>query len=165
MTLHFKKCTSDDDYAQVSIFFLKHRLELRLDFETIDTVSTLYGYLTKGHLGRVTDSEGETTAIVGYYYGTPEGEYEDTHTVLVDLAILARAKRNTFAFVRGLQQLVRTIREEKPEVRQFQFLAQAENQYLRKLYPKIADLVAVEEDKLRYRTDIDKLQAYLNRFS
>jgi len=165
MDLEFIKCTTDDDFAKTSIFYLEHRLDLRRDLDTIEAVTALHGYITNGHLVQITDDLRNIVGVVGYYYGTPEKEFEDKHIVLIEAAILARKNRKTAAFVRGFQQLVDTIRLEASDVRLFQFNVSADNHYLLKLYSKFAEPISTEGSFHRYSVEIERLKEFLDRFS
>ncbi|MBP1930189.1 hypothetical protein [Ammoniphilus resinae] len=165
MNIQLKECTTDDDFAKTGIFFLEHRLDFRRDFNTIDAVTALHGYIVNGHLIQILDASGNLIGMSGYYYGTPEKEFEDRHIVLIDAVILALEKRKTTAFVRGFQQLVDRISQEASDTLFFQFNASVDNHYLQKLYSKFAEPIYTEDDIHRFSVKIDHLTAFLERFS
>ncbi|MFC4306921.1 hypothetical protein [Cohnella boryungensis] len=168
--LNCRRCDSDDDYAQASLFFLDRRRELHPSFTVVDVMSLVYSYITEGRLILVTDEEGTTVAISAYYRGTPALAYSDRETVaFIDNALVAPAYRGSRAFVRGFQSLLRLITADNPQIREIRFVALSDNAYLRALYSKFADYSHSEEGSIgmedHYCVETDRLKAYLDRFA
>ncbi|TBL73951.1 hypothetical protein [Paenibacillus thalictri] len=133
---HYTHCTTDDEFADISLFLLDHRLDLHASLSTVDIISLLYSFITEGHLIRVTDDEHRTIAALTYYHGTPENEFADRHTAMIGLTVADRTYRGSRLFFNGLRFIVDHIAEQHPEVQEVQFAAVKENTYLCRLYSK-----------------------------
>lgn len=138
MTIFCKSCESDDDYAKVSLFALKHKREMHPSFFTLDMVTLLITYMTQGHLQYTEDETGRVTGISAYYHGTPEEEFQNRHVALLDMAIIDRTHRGSRIFAKGLRHMVEQIADKHPEVEELHFKTLSENAYLRNMYSKIA---------------------------
>lgn len=138
MTIACRRCTHDDDFAKVSLFWLANKHDVHRSFVTLDIVSLLCSYATQGHLLYIADDESRVVAILAYYHGTPEKEFQDKEIVRVDIAILERAYRGTRFFLKGFRSIVDQIMEAHPDAQEFQFVAFSENAYLCRLYSKFA---------------------------
>jgi hypothetical protein len=136
MTTNCRKCSSDDDFAKASLFMLSHKRDLHPSYTTLEMVTLIYSYATQGHLLCAIDADNRVVGVAGYYYGTPEKEFQDKDVVLADLAIAAKSYRGSRLFLQGLQYIVNEVSEEHPEVQQFRIAALEENDYLCRLYAK-----------------------------
>jgi len=152
MAIISKKCSSDEDYAKVSLFVLENIRDIHPSFTTIDTVTLLYSYLTKGFLVCSENENNEVVGAGGYYLGTPEEDFQNKDVAFVDFAIYSREKRGTRAFIQGLTYLIRMIAEEHREVEHFRLAALSDNGYLCKLYGKFAKPVYTRTGELGEET-------------
>lgn len=169
MSINYKVCTSDEDYAQASLFLIKHRRDLHPSFLVIDMVELIYSYITEGNLIVVTEEEGQVVGMAGYYYGTPELDYSDKHEVVfVDQAIITRSRRSTRVFLRGFQYLANQITQDHPEVHEFRFAALSDNTYLQRLYSKFAapsyEREGTQGTEQIYSANMKKIQTLLGNF-
>lgn len=139
MTIVCKSCASDDDFAKVSLFALKHKREMHPSFFTLDMVASLLTYMMQGHLLFTEDESGKVTGISAYYHGTPEEEFQNRHIAMLDMAIIDPAYRRSRIFAKGLQFMVGQIAANHPEVEELHFKSLADNVYLRSMYSKIAE--------------------------
>ncbi|MDF2960429.1 MAG: hypothetical protein K0S39_2164 [Paenibacillus sp.] len=169
MKVRFINCSCDEDYAQSALFFIRNRYDLDQGYTLLDTVTAVYSYLSHGKIINIkNESSGEVIGICAYYYGTPEFDFDDTHTVFVDNVIVARKYRSTGLFVQGFQYLIEQIKQEDKPVEQFQFAALSANGYLRRLYPKFAKHISTVDDgyetKDLYSANLKELKAFISRF-
>ncbi|WP_181410167.1 hypothetical protein [Paenibacillus sp. tmac-D7] len=139
MTTLCRRCSNDDEFAKVSLFFLENRRDLHLSYTTMDTISLLYSYLTQGHLLQATDADNRVIGVLAYYQGTPEEEFKDKEVAFADMVIFDKAHRGTRLFITGLRFWVRELVKEHPEVQELRFAALEENEYLCKLYSKFSE--------------------------
>jgi hypothetical protein len=139
MTIICKSCTSDDDYAKVSLFALEHKREMHPSFFTLDMVASLLTYMMEGHLLFTENESGKVTGISAYYHGTPEEEFQNRHIAILDMAIIDRTYRGSRIFAKGLRYMVEQIAANHPEVEELHFRTLADNVYLRNMYSKIAE--------------------------
>jgi hypothetical protein len=170
MKLEAKRCTTDDEVAAACLFLFERKKDLHPSFTSLSTVTLLYRYVTEGRLVMVTDREKErVVAVCGYFYGTPEQEYDDRdRLVLLDIVIIDRDYRRTRVFVRGFQHVLQFVQEENPHVTELRFVAQASNRYVQALYGKFAEAKELRDSELGpeqvYAVKIHSLKAFLNRF-
>lgn len=138
MTIICKSCVSDDDYAKVSLFALKHKHEMHPSFFTLDMVASLVTYMMQGHLLFTENESGKVTGISAYYHGTPEEQFQNRHVAMLDMAIIDRTYRGSRIFAKGLQFMIGQISVNHPEVEELHFKTLADHVYLRNMYSKIA---------------------------
>lgn len=136
MSMHFKVCTTDEDFANVGLFFLQFKRDLHPSFETIDFVSAFYSHVTEAQIIMVTNAEQRVIGMTAFYIGTKEQEYSDKEIVYVDIAIGDRAYRGTRLFVDGLLFLIEHVTDNHPEVKELRLAALTDNKYLCRLYSK-----------------------------
>jgi len=162
------RCITDEDYAKVSLFLLKYKHSLHPAFMTMDVVTMLYGYITNGHLIQVRDPEGQVVAMCAYYLGTPERDFADRGTAFIDVAVVHPEYRGSRLFLTGLTYTFKSILEEHDGVREIQFAALAENQYVCRLYAKIAAFTHTREgfagEERVFRANLDEINAFLTKF-
>ncbi|GAA3407007.1 hypothetical protein ACFFNY_00010 [Paenibacillus hodogayensis] len=168
MTTLCKRCSTDEDFAKISLFILDRRHDLHPSFTTLDTVGLLYGYINQGHSILVEDDEGRVVGATAFYHGTPDREFEDKEVAFVDLAIMDKAYRGTRLFLQGLRFLVSEIAASLTEVEEIRFVALSENAKLCRLYAKITEFSYVREGKLGNETvfcvKLNKIKAILRKF-
>jgi len=168
MAIQSRRCNSDEDYAKASLFVLENIRDIHPSFTTIDTVTLLYSYLTKGFLVCSVNENNDVVGAGGYYLGTPEENYQNKDVAFVDFAIYSREKRGTRAFVQGLSFLVGLIAEEHREVEHFRLAALSDNGYLCKLYGKFAKLLYTRTGELGEETvfgcRISEIQSILSAY-
>lgn len=148
MTTNCRRCTSDEDMAQVSLFILERKRDLHPSFSTLDIVGLLYSYFTQGHLLLALDSADRLIGVTAYYHGTTEEQFQDQEAAYVDIVIFDQAHRGTRLFMKGLRYLVGQIIEQHPQVREIKFAALQENDYLCRLYSKITSSSYIREGSI-----------------
>ncbi|MGG4144425.1 hypothetical protein ABEW34_14975 [Paenibacillus algorifonticola] len=136
---YFKRCENDEDYAKASLFLLKHRRDLHPAFTTMDTLSLLYAYLTEGQILVGLDEQHRVNSISGFYYGTPEQDFQNKAVVFVDMVIVEQKHRGTRLFAEGLNFLVHHVLESRPEVQELSLAALSENKRLCRMYAKFVE--------------------------
>jgi len=168
MTIHFKRCSSEDDLAEVSLFLLDRRRDLHPSITTLDMVTLLYQYMTQGYLHCGVDRDGRVVGASAYYAGTPEEEFADRTFALIDIVILDKAYRGSRFFLNSLDYMIGTIRKDHPDVEEVRFAALADNRYLCKLYAKFAVFLHSREGttgtELVFSERIDKLCTTLQKY-
>lgn len=162
------RCTSDEDFAKVSLFLLANKRSLHPSFSTMDAITMLYSYITDGHLIQVTNADGLVTAMCAYYLGTPEQDYADKEVAFIDVAIAHPEYRGSRLFLTGLKYTFQSILANHAEVREIRFAALSENKYVCKLYAKFATFSyrrdgAIGEEMV-FRANIDEINAFLTKF-
>lgn len=168
MRAYFRRCESDQDYAQFTLYFIRHRADFNPEFSLQDTLTHVLESLHDSHIVLVEDDLGTVVGWIHYRYvtadhqTTPEGEI-----VFVNSVIVAEKYRSSRTFIRGFRHLVKQIAEENKSVKQFQFYAQSNNVYLNRLYAKFADVIGEREGYFGteniYSTNFDQLYQYLMR--
>ncbi|UQZ35394.1 hypothetical protein C2I18_18830 [Paenibacillus sp. PK3_47] len=168
MTTTCARCTTDEDYAKVSSFLIERRHDLHLSYMTMDMVTLLYNYITEGHLLQITNDEGDVLAAGAYYHGTPEHNFLDKGTVLVDFTVFDQAVRGTRLFLKGLKYLVEAIRAAHPEVQEIRMAAFADNVYVCNLYAKFNTSSYTRQgeigEEIIFCSDLDSLWTRLQKF-
>ncbi|MCC8435156.1 GNAT family N-acetyltransferase [Brevibacillus sp. M2.1A] len=166
MHVQFRKCTSDHDFAQFTLFFMRNRLEFSRMFSLSDTLAHILTFLPDSHLILI---EGERGKLVGwghYQYMTaerqpdPEGEICYIHSVIVE-----EKYRKSRVFLKGFRYLIRQVQTENAQVKQVTFCADAEHAYLNRLYSKFAQVAGEQEgyygQENIYMSEINQLASYL----
>jgi len=168
MTIQFKRCVSEDELAEVSLFLLDRRHDLHPSIATLDMVTLLYQYITQGHLHCGMDRDGRIVGAFAYYVGAPEEEFADRTFVLIDIVISDRAYRGTRFFLNCLDYMEVIVRKDHPEVDKARFAALADNSYLCKLYAKFAAPCCRREGvsgpEMVFSERIDKICSTLRKY-
>ncbi|MGG1552548.1 hypothetical protein [Paenibacillus ferrarius] len=164
----FSFCETDEDFAQFGLFFLAHRRDLHPSYATIYAVTALYSYIADGRILQAKLADGSIAGAVAYFHGTPEQDYQDRQTVLLDLAIADRSLRGSRLFLSGLAELAEHLAAHHPEVEEVHIVTLAENAYLRRLYGKFAqagpEIEGVLGREVRYQVKISELRGFLSKF-
>lgn len=166
MSIQLKNCIQDEDYVQFTLFFMRNRHEFSNQFTVSDT---LYHVLDTIQHSKVILIFNQSDQVVGwghYQYASPGQEPDPQgEIVFINSVILLEEFRGSRAFFHGFRFLVNQIMEENRHVKQFQFYAQSENEYLNRLYAKFADVIGEREGLYGheniYSVDILQLAAYL----
>jgi hypothetical protein len=168
MTMHCKRCTTDEDFAKVCLFVLDNKHELHRSFYTMDMVEVLYTYVTQAHMVFVEDADNRVIGASAYYHGTPERDFQDKDIAFLDMAIADKAYRGTRLFLVGLQYMVNQIAQEHTEVQEIRLAALADNAYLCRLYSKFTETsysrTGTELEQLVFCVKINKLKAILRKY-
>jgi hypothetical protein len=168
MTMHCKRCTTDEDFAKVCLFVLDNKHELHRSFYTMDMVEVLYTYVTQARLVFIEDADNRVIGASAYYHGTPERDFQDKDIAFLDMAVADKAYRGTRLFLVGLRYMVNEIAQEHPEVQEIRLAALAENAYLCKLYSKFTETSYPREEtdvkQLVFCVKINKLKAFLKKY-
>lgn len=164
----FKRCVTDDELAQASLFFMENRRDIHASYAAIDSIEMLYTFMTQGHLIQVKDASQQIIALAAYYHGTPEHDFQDKHAAFIEMAVAGRAHRGTRLFLEGLQFMADDISNNYPEVSEVQLAALSSNVYLCNLYAKFAD-TSFEDDsvlgkQMKFSVKIHNLKAFLDKF-
>ncbi|WP_135553668.1 hypothetical protein [Paenibacillus cymbidii] len=138
MTTTCHLCASEDDFARASLFLLAHKRDLHPAYTTLEMVTLIYSYATKGRIVSAMDDNRCVVGVSAYYIGTPERDFMDRDVALLDVAIADPAYRGARLFLQGLVYMVQSIIEKEPEVQELRLAALADNDYLCRLYAKFA---------------------------
>lgn len=168
MHMRLQPCNTDDDFAKVSSFFLKHKYDLHPSFSTVRMIELLYTYMTQGHMHYGTLEDQQVVLAGAYYHGTPENDFKDKEVVLIDVVILDRNYRGSRMFVQSLIYILKWVREKHPEVNEIRLAALSDNAYLCRLYSKFAALSYKREgedgEESIFCENINKIEGILQRF-
>ncbi|MDR7317507.1 GNAT family N-acetyltransferase [Brevibacillus nitrificans] len=164
----FRKCTSDEDYAKFTLYFIRHRREFHPFFTLYDTLSHIFETLPHARIILVEDLKDN---IIGWgHYQYDNTDYQDEpqgEIVLVNSVILDQKFRSSRLFIHGFRYLANQIAEENPSVKLFQFSAREDHPYLNRLYSKFAKSIGKRKGYVGteniYSTEFDSLLSYLNR--
>jgi hypothetical protein len=163
-----KRCVSDEDFAQASLFFIEHKRDLHPAFTTVDTLNILSSYLTQGHLLQTVDSDNRVIGVMAYYQGTPEESFENKQIAFADMAIFDKASRGTRLFVKGLRFWLSEVQKEHPEVEEMRLAALAENRYTCRLYGKFTETSYPREGtvgpEVVFCVKVNRLETILKKF-
>ncbi|MEK3883307.1 hypothetical protein [Paenibacillus sp. PL2-23] len=169
MALHIKLCETDNELAMAGVFFLKNRRDLHPSFMTMNVVELLYTYATQGKIVIVLDEAGLIVGLSAFYIGTPEENFQNQDTALIDLAIGDRSYRGSRMFVKGLQFVVQSIVEQNPQVKELRLVAYSSNAYLCRLYAKFMNKGGQREGQLGqetvFFTSIAQIKTILGKYS
>lgn len=167
MAIQFGRCSSDNDYARIASFMVERRRDLHPSLCTIEMVTMIYRYMTDGHLIYVKDDDGRIVGACAYYLGTPEEDFRDRGTALIDLAILDESLRGSRIFLNGLRYTINSIADSHPEVETVRFCALSDHPYLCRLYAKFARYVGTREGSVGeesvFSEEIGQIRTTLNR--
>lgn len=168
MGTEIKYCSNESELAAGCLFLFERKRDLHPSILTTDMLAILYEYATRGHMVLAIDN-GQVAAAAVYYLGTPEREFADTDTALIDIAIIDKPRRKTRLFARGLHQLVRHIADAHPHVRRLQLAALKENRYLCAMYKKFTSTCNEFDSelgpKLMFGGDLADISASLARYN
>lgn len=166
MHVQFRKCTSDHDFAQFTLFFMRNRLEFSRMFSLSDALAHILTFLPDSHLILIEDERGKLVGWGHYQYMTaerqpdPEGEICYIHSVIVE-----EKYRRSRVFLKGFRYLIRQVQTENAQVKQVTFCADAEHAYLNRLYAKFAQVAGEQEgyygQENIYMSEINQLASYL----
>lgn len=166
MHVQFRRCTSDHDFAQFTLFFLRNRLEFNQVFSLTDSLVHILTFLPDSHLILIEEEQGKLIGWGHYQYVTaerqpdPEGEVCYIHSVIVE-----EKYRSSRVFLNGFRFLLRQVQEENAQVKQVTFCAAAEHVYLNRLYSKFAQVAGEQEgyhgQENIYMAEMNQLAAYL----
>ncbi|NOV01066.1 hypothetical protein [Paenibacillus planticolens] len=163
-----KRCVTDDDFAQASLFFLANRRDMHPSYSTIDTITLLYRYMKQGRIIQALDRDERMIGVSAYYHGTPEHDFEDKHIALMDMAVLSRTHRGSRMFLKGLSFMVDEITAGEPDVQEIQLAALADNVYLCRLYAKFTDSSREFDSEMGkqviFSVKINNLKAFLDKY-
>ncbi|WP_372635910.1 GNAT family N-acetyltransferase [Cohnella sp.] len=169
MTIRFRGCVEDDDFAQVSLYMVEHRRDLHPSLCTIDMVTILYGYMSDGHLHYGVDEDGRIVGASGFYIQPSEEGVRDRASVLIDVGIVDKERRGTRLFLRGMRHMIDYVSDHYPEVEVVRLCALSDNPYLCKLYAKIAPFEGTREGSVgqesMFSGEIHRIRYILNRLN
>ncbi len=160
---------SEPDWERYLLFLLTYHAEWNLPYDFQMKLSFIGIPISAGNAILCIDPQTkDPVGTIGFVYGTGAQHYEDTHICQVEIAFLAPSYRRTRLFIRGLQQFVKVVAAENPGVRLVQFWSPGENEYLRTLFSKFANLTKTNEKPFGkldlFTTRFDDLQLFCSRF-
>lgn len=138
MYVTFKESVTDDELANVSLFFLENMHDMHPAFTTMDMVSVLYTYMTQGHLHHGELPDKKIVLAGAYFHGTPECDFADKHVAFIESVIVDKAYRGTRVFVQSLKYIVDWISDTHPEVEEIRLMTLSKNTRLCNMYAKFA---------------------------
>ncbi|TXC92156.1 hypothetical protein FS935_07180 [Metabacillus litoralis] len=169
MSTFFKRCSTDDDFAKVSLFILERKHDIHQAYTTMDIVELVYSYVTEGHILQAIDESNQIMGAAAYYHGTTEKKFTDKEVAFVDIAIFDREHRGTRLFLNGLRFMVEHIMNEHPDVEELRLAALSENSYLCRLYSKFTTFTYSREstlgEEIVFCGKINKISTILNKLS
>lgn len=165
MYSHLRRCESDEDYAQFTLFFLRHRADFNPTFTLADALHHIVGTIDSTHILLVINTQNQ---VMGWSYyrfidadGNPDAEGE---TVFVDSIIIAEELRRSRTFYQGFRDMVQQVARENSHVQSMQFHAETDNAYLNRLYSKFASVIDQTEGFFSseniYAADFNELYRY-----
>ncbi|KQL46948.1 hypothetical protein AN963_19015 [Brevibacillus choshinensis] len=164
----FRRCVSDEDYAQFALYFIRHRKEFHSQFSLNDTLVHILETIQNSRIILVEDHLDNMIGWVHYHYYN--ADYQDDSTgeiAFVNSVIIAEQFRSSRIFLQGFRYLVNQIAEESQAIKLFQFCALEENAYLNRLYAKFAQPIGKREGyngiENIFSTEFQLLLSYLNR--
>lgn len=156
-----RHCCTDEDYARLTRFYIKHTGEFDSRYSLQDGLFHILTTLNEFQFITYHDAQNHLIGFV--QYRTEEAK----ESVFVDAAILEQKYRSTSVFYYGLQDLIKCILENNKEVQSMYFFAAADNPYVNRLYRKFARLVDVTQRSGRtenvYAADLHGLLHDLRR--
>ncbi|NME98733.1 GNAT family N-acetyltransferase [Aneurinibacillus aneurinilyticus] len=168
MLAHYRRCESDENYAQFTLFFIRHRTDFNSRFSLYDTLIHVLESIHDSHIILVEDAMNKMIGWCHYRYVTadyqpdPEGEIAFVNSIIV-----AKEYRSSRLFIQGFRHIVNQITEENSCVKHLQFYAQSDNAYLNRLYSKFASIIGEHEGyhgtENIYSADLDRLLRYLKK--
>lgn len=168
MAIVFKRCVTEDEQAETSLFLLARRRDLDRSFETLDAVTLLYRYFTQGELHYGADENGQVVGALGMYIGTPEEEFADRYVAFVDMIVLDPARAGSRTFLSFLSYMAGYMERTHPGTTRARFVAQSHNAYLRRLYEKLARPIGTRDDAngqvTIYSEEISRIGDVLSRY-
>ncbi|GIP33419.1 GNAT family N-acetyltransferase [Paenibacillus sp. J2TS4] len=166
MYSYMKRCESDEDFAQFTLFLIRHSTEFHSRFSFAEALEHFLGIINNCRILLAMDRHNQLIGWVNYWYATADYEF-DPHGELafIDSVIINKEYRSGRVFLKGFQDMICLIAEENRQVKTVQFHALADNAYLNRLYSKFAHIVGSSEGYFGsenvYSTDFDQLLQYL----
>lgn len=168
MLAHYQICRSGTDFAEYTMFFIKHRADFKRQFSLSDTLLHILQASAGTKIMLIKSTQNETIGWVHFKYlasnyePDPQGEI-----AFVDSVIIDKAYRSSRLFTHGFRHLINHIAEENHHVKQFEFHCLASQAYLNRLYTKFAVIKAQkecdDEPENIYTADFFRLRLYLNK--
>lgn len=169
MTVHFRKCISDEDYVQYTLYLIRNRAQFNNQYGLLDILVHTMDQLEYSHIILIEDSDcdGKLIGWGNYRYVNDDHQVDpDGEIAFVDSTIIAPEYRGSRVFLKGFRFLVKQISEENSRVKLFRFYARTENVYLNRLYSKFANMIGQHESDYGteniYSVEFDQLLRYLN---
>ncbi|WP_270171144.1 hypothetical protein [Paenibacillus sp. SYP-B4298] len=168
MNIECKRCETDQERAQVSLFLLKNRRDFHPSFTVQDIMDLIYSYMTEGHAIYIADDQGAVLGVCAYYIGTREQQFADRERAFLDMGLSHRSVRGTRAFVKGLIYLIDQLEEQHDGIQEVCFRTLTEKRDLTRMYAKFARLVGTMEGPLGeescFAESLPELKANLDKF-
>jgi len=149
-------CRNDDDYEQFVRFFMDNRDEFLHSYNVKMAVHHIITSIKHGKILLFCNDHDEAVGLIVYSIGTPMNNYEDREIVYMSFILARSDYRQSRLFLHGMQRMAEEI--EQIGVKEIRFRANAEDQYLRKLYGKLAKVV--ERKKYDHKDEGSRLLAY-----
>lgn len=146
MQAHYRLCQSDEDYAQFTLFFIRHRKDFSHQFSLADALMHTLLTIDISRILLILDEMNQTIGWMHYRYVAADYEPHPTGEIaFVDSVIMTEEYRSSRLFVRGFRHLVHHIAIENPLVSKFQFYTLQDHSYLNRLYAKFASIIGQRE--------------------
>jgi hypothetical protein len=166
VTVSFRLCTANEDYAAYCQYFIQHRKQFHASYKLGDAIAHLIGYMQEARIVLVLN---DTEQIVGAgHYMTVDEEQqfdENGTTAFIPTTILSPGYRQSRVFYTGLREFVRIILTDAPQVNKLQFETQSDNAYLNRLYSKFASPIGEQDgpfgNMVIYSADVEAIKMYL----
>lgn len=166
MTVSFRLCTADEDYAAYCQYFIQHRKQFHASYMLGDAIAHLIGYLQEARIVLVLNDMEQIVGAGHYMIIDEEQQFDESGTTaFIPTTILSPGYRQSRVFYTGLREFVRIILADASQVNKLRFEAQSDNDYLNRLYSKFASPIGEQEgpfgNMVIYSTDVEPLKAYL----
>jgi hypothetical protein len=160
-------CKSDDETEKMIHFIMAHRKEINPSYNVKTTFFSIGTQLFCGDTFLVTNGQNEVIGYVGFIYGTPEKQFQDTNKVRIEMVYIEEKYRCTRLFAKGFKQLVDHIELAGKGTTYIEFYAYKENETLCRLCSKFAKVESESKshfgEEILYSTSIEDLKGYLRK--
>ncbi|MCM3568641.1 hypothetical protein [Neobacillus mesonae] len=168
MSYKYRKCNTEEDFEHFSEFYVKRRHHTNPPLGLSYILTDISLLIQFGHIILGSNLKGEPIGFVSYFYGTPQNDFEDQETLLINVAMVDPKYRNSRAFIRGFQFLIDSVLESEYSIDYVTFYAFQDDLFLQKLYSQFATVITEQDHPLKkqdvYRVSFKDLCAYLKPF-
>ncbi|WP_339207024.1 GNAT family N-acetyltransferase [Paenibacillus sp. FSL K6-3182] len=167
MFAHYRKCQSDEDYAQFTLYFIRNRKEFSRQFSLGDALFHVLESIHDSEILLIFDKNEQLIGWGHYRYVNAKYEYDpEGDIVFINSVIVLPSYRSSSLFSQGFRYMLNQIAAENSSVKFVQFHAQIDNAYLNRLYSKFSSVIRQREGYYGmenvYSVDFGQLHDYLS---
>lgn len=140
MAYNIITCSNEEEFEQFARFFLENRGEFMHPYSVKASVHYISNSIKYGRILLALNDRKEAIGFLVFSLGTPENGYEDSHVIYISFLLIRKDYRKSKLFLHGLKRLLDAVGQN--EVKEIRFMANTNDDYLRKLYGKFARVVA-----------------------